>query len=622
MIVSAKTGSSFSSLAAYLGGEGDRVGWTEGRNVFADDVDGIVAEMREQAALSARTEKPVYHLKLAFDPSDEPTDAELRAAVDRTLRDVGLGDHQALVVRHVDRDHAHVHVVVNRVDPDGRAWSTSHDRQRLRASIETQERELGVRWTGRNAHEAGVGRGETDRGFAREVRRDALADFREAGSWRELRERLGARGLQVEVRTPARGAGDRRAVITDGRREAALTSVSRTVGLDRLEGRLGPAGGERRRSGRVPAREGQPEATRAGHGRRYAKREAAAGRPGPAAGIRARTASRLGRGAYAAARTTLSDDRRDADEALARGAVGAASQAAGRALESNPLTPARRFSQETTAEPDPPRAAMSEPRDSHAGRTLAERGRVLDGRTESRLDRFERAVEHQRLSDRLAAERARALGAAARVEERAASAVHRARQANGRADGAVAAARRAFGTAMTATYARPDEAARAFLADSSRDGAERAAAVLRQTPEHYGPLRATPGGTRFGLGRPDTTDPARVAARLAADKGRDYADAARQAARVSTEVGRVERARGGLGPEAQAAHGVGPAAVKVRLDRLDRAIQKRATRAGEFARTLRPLGPPDALKSRVGSVGLAAARAAVKAASRDLGRGE
>ncbi len=620
MIVSAKTGSSFSSLAAYLGGEGNRVGWTEGRNVFADDVDGIVAEMREQAALSARTEKPVYHLKLAFDPSDEPTDAELRAAVDRTLRDVGLGDHQALVVRHVDRDHAHVHVVVNRVDPDGRAWSTSHDRQRLRASIETQERELGVRWTGRNAREAGVGRGETDRGFAREVRRDALADFREAGSWRELRERLGARGLQVEVRTPARG--DRRAVITDGRREAALTSVSRTVGLDRLEARLGPAGGERRRSGRVPAREAQSEMARVNPARPSTKQKAAAERSGPASGIRARTTSRLGRGAYAAAQTSLSDDRRDADEVLARGAIGTACRATGRALESGSLTPARRFGQKTTAEPYAPRAAKSEPRDPHAARTLAERGRVLDGRTESRLDRFERAVEHQRLSDRLAAERARALGAAARVEERAASAVHRARQASGRAEEAAAAAKRAFGAAMTATYARPDEAARTFLADASRDGAERAAAVLRQTPEHYGPLRVTPGGARFGLGRPDTTDPARVAARLAAERGRDYAHAARQAARVSAEVGRVERARSGLGPEAQAAHGVGPAAVKVRLDRLDRAIQKRATRAGELARPLRPLGPPDALKSRVGSVGLAAARAAVKTAGRDLGRGE
>ena len=176
MVASASTGSSFGDLAGYLGGGEERVGWVETRNVFADDVPGTVAEMREQAALSSKCEKPVYHVTIAFDPSDNPTEAEIRGAVDRTLRDVGLEDHQALVVRHVDRDHAHVHVMVNRVGPDGRAWSTSQDRRRLRASVERQERELGVRWTGRNARAAGVGR-ETDRGFAREVRDRALGDL-------------------------------------------------------------------------------------------------------------------------------------------------------------------------------------------------------------------------------------------------------------------------------------------------------------------------------------------------------------------------------------------------------------------------------------------------------------
>ena len=140
MVASASTGSSFGDLASYLGGGEERVGWVGTRNVFADDVPGTVAEMREQAALSSKCEKPVYHVTIAFDPSDNPTEAEIRGTVDRTLRDVGLGDHQALIVRHVDREHAHVHVMVNRVGPDGRAWSTSNDRRRLRASVDLVDR--------------------------------------------------------------------------------------------------------------------------------------------------------------------------------------------------------------------------------------------------------------------------------------------------------------------------------------------------------------------------------------------------------------------------------------------------------------------------------------------------
>ena len=245
MVASASTGSSFSGLADYLGGGEERVGWVETRNVFADDVPGAVTEMREQAGLSARCEKPVYHVTIAFDPSDNPTEAEVREAVDRTLRDVGLQDHQALVVRHVDRDHAHVHVMVNRVGPDGRAWSTSQDRRRLRASVESQERELGVRWTGRNARAAGVAR-ETDRGFARDVRDRALGDLRDAPTWTDLDARLQAKGLRIE----RRGRG---AVVTDGKREAKLSSVSRTVSRPRLEKRLGSlAAHQRGREARAP----------------------------------------------------------------------------------------------------------------------------------------------------------------------------------------------------------------------------------------------------------------------------------------------------------------------------------------------------------------------------------
>ena len=152
MIGAASTGASFQALGTYLVGDERRVGWVETRNTLARDPRAVVAEMERDVALSrSRVEKPVYHLALSFDPTDAPTRDELRGAVDRTLRDLGLDDHPALVVAHTDTDHPHVHVMVSRVGADGKAWSTSFSNRRLRASIEAQERELGVRWTGRNA---------------------------------------------------------------------------------------------------------------------------------------------------------------------------------------------------------------------------------------------------------------------------------------------------------------------------------------------------------------------------------------------------------------------------------------------------------------------------------------
>jgi hypothetical protein len=38
------------------------------------------------------------------------------------LEAMGLGDHQAVLIAHNDTDNEHVHLVVNRIADDGRAW--------------------------------------------------------------------------------------------------------------------------------------------------------------------------------------------------------------------------------------------------------------------------------------------------------------------------------------------------------------------------------------------------------------------------------------------------------------------------------------------------------------------
>ena len=142
MIASSSFGSGFGALGTYLVADADRVGWAETRNMSEgmDLGDGptppdprvVAAEMGDRATRS-RAAEPMYHVVVAFDPDDRPTEAEVREAADRTLRDLGLEHHQALLVRHTDRPHAHVHLMVNRVGEDGRAWSPWRQRTRLRA---------------------------------------------------------------------------------------------------------------------------------------------------------------------------------------------------------------------------------------------------------------------------------------------------------------------------------------------------------------------------------------------------------------------------------------------------------------------------------------------------------
>ena len=612
MVASASTGSSFGDLAGYLGGGEERVGWVETRNVFADDVPGTVAEMREQAALSSKCEKPVYHITIAFDPSDNPTEAELRGAVDRTLHDVGLEDHQALVVRHVDRDHAHVHVMVNRVGPDGRAWSTSQDRRKLRASVERQERELGVRWTGRNARAAGVGR-ETDRGFAREVRDRALGDLKDAPTWAELDARLQTKGLRIE----RRGRG---AVVTDGKREAKLSSVSRTVSRPRLEARLGSLAAHQRghstasekREERTPFRPARATATThtAGHRQRRS-------------GTARRSVFRARRVSRSVGRAVAADGERDADEVFARTVLRTGSRAIIRA--------ASRSGHGPSGERRPVR--RREGPVSHASRTYQARARARDARRGGRVDRMERAVLDHARTARLVAERERALQVVARIEEKAAGAVLLAQKGLSDAQSRASEAKQAFGASMAGTYTEPSEAAQAFLKDAQSSGVDRAAQRMAVDPERYGALKTTPATSRYSLVRGTTTEPARAAAPLAAKHGRAFVDAretsrrAEDAVRHAGEVHRTVSSE--LSGIRSAAHqsGVdefGPAAVRARLERLDKALRERGSRAPGVRLTPARLDghAGKVLSARVGSVGMVAAKKAAKAASQAIGRGE
>ena len=611
MVASASTGSSFGDLAGYLGGGEERVGWVETRNVFADDVPGTVAEMREQAALSSKCEKPVYHVTIAFDPSDNLTEAELRGAVDRTLRDVGLEDHQALVVRHVDRDHAHVHVMVNRVGPDGRAWSTSQDRLRLRASVERQERELGVRWTGRNARAAGVAH-ETDRGFAREVRDRALGDLREAPTWADLDIRLQAKGLRIE----RRGRG---AVVTDGKREAKLSSVSRTVSRPRLEARLGS----------LAAHQHSPD-----EARRARQLDGPARNRGRASGHRAarqrqRRSGTLRRNAFRSRRLgqvvgrAVADGERDADEVFARTVLQTGSRAV--------LGAAGRGRRVASGEERGSRERRAPA--SHAGRTYEARARARDARRGGRVDRVERAVHDHARTARLVAEREKALRVVARIEEKAARAVTAAQKELSRAQARAADAKRAFGVSMSNAYAEPSEAAQTFLRAAQSDGVDRAVQRMAVDPERYGALKSSPSTSRYSLVRATTTEPARTVAPLAAKHGRAFVEArqavqkAESAVRRAGEIHRtVSSELSGVQRTARrvSADEFGPGAVRARLERLERSLRDQRARAPGVRLTPARLdgSAGKALASRIGSVGVATAARAVKTASQSLGRGE
>lgn len=252
MIGKARTGADFQGLSLYLteGGEG-RVGYVETRNVFEpeDRPVQVAEEMEDAAAASGRVEKPVYHLSISF-PVEDETGPEGRLEVtEEVLGDLGLGDHQAMIVEHQDESHPHVHVMVNRVQhrPEakgyGKAWQGSYDWQQIEESLRRIERERGWRQVpGYHARPEGAKKPSPalTTGEIHQYKRtgqlpfgDVVAEvaghhFEEATSWRELEKRLREHGIWVE----AKGRGG---VVTDGNETCKLSDVGRDYSRYKLE---------------------------------------------------------------------------------------------------------------------------------------------------------------------------------------------------------------------------------------------------------------------------------------------------------------------------------------------------------------------------------------------------
>lgn len=123
----------------------ERVEWTDTRNLPTDRTNRAVAVMAATAeaaidfkrlagaSLAGRKlAKPVAHLSLSWAKDETPDRAEMLRAVDGSLAALDLEGHQALIVAHNDTEHPHLHVLVNRVDPEtGKAATLSSGRYRL-----------------------------------------------------------------------------------------------------------------------------------------------------------------------------------------------------------------------------------------------------------------------------------------------------------------------------------------------------------------------------------------------------------------------------------------------------------------------------------------------------------
>lgn len=100
--------------------------------LMTDSPKSIVDGFECQRGLNMRVEKCVGHISLSYSPEDSArlTDDAMVSLAQEYMQRMGIVNTQYIIVRHLDKEHPHCHIVYNRVNNDGKCISDSHDYDR------------------------------------------------------------------------------------------------------------------------------------------------------------------------------------------------------------------------------------------------------------------------------------------------------------------------------------------------------------------------------------------------------------------------------------------------------------------------------------------------------------
>lgn len=92
-----------------------------------------------------KNNKPVLHYSLSWAPTDKPTTEQMKQAAIASLKALGLSEHEALIAAHSDKEHPHLHIIVNTVHPQtGRTADLKFSKLALSRWAQEYEQEHGL----------------------------------------------------------------------------------------------------------------------------------------------------------------------------------------------------------------------------------------------------------------------------------------------------------------------------------------------------------------------------------------------------------------------------------------------------------------------------------------------
>jgi hypothetical protein len=256
-----KKHSSFKRLNEYITGKtsrqpGEKIAYTGCLNLAS--VETATVEMESLAFHNTRCADPVMHLLLSWRENEVPTAEQALTAVKITLGELNLSQCQVVYSLHQNTDNLHLHICVNRIDPETmKAIDPAHGWTRRAMERAARRIEHAQGWKiEENAWSEINGQGEavqkpmkdgvkvpqkvgdmenlTGEQSAIRKAQEALKDrIKNFSSWEELNNAMSLNGMKYQKK----GSG---AVIVVGDVTIKASRASRNLTLKNLEKQLGP----------------------------------------------------------------------------------------------------------------------------------------------------------------------------------------------------------------------------------------------------------------------------------------------------------------------------------------------------------------------------------------------
>ncbi|EKN0398482.1 relaxase/mobilization nuclease domain-containing protein [Escherichia coli] len=237
--------SSFSGLADYITNpqsKQERVGVIKATNCQSQDVQDAVTEVNITQRLNTRSESDkTYHLVISFRPGEKPSEDVLNAIEESICQSLGFGDHQRLSAVHHDTDNLHIHVAINKINPDTLTIHNPYNDYRVLAeSCAYLEKKYGLEVDNhmptRSASENRAKDMERHSGIQSLlswVKAECAGQLLNANSWQELHQAMRQNGLEL------RQKGNGFVIAGPDGLAVKASSVDRSLSRAALEKKLG-----------------------------------------------------------------------------------------------------------------------------------------------------------------------------------------------------------------------------------------------------------------------------------------------------------------------------------------------------------------------------------------------